>query len=1016
MPAAKLCTSVTKLLCLALFLATAFARGATIRVPADQPTIQAGINAASNGDTVLVAPGTYYENIVIDTKEITLTSEQGASKTILDGGTNDTVLTIRNTPSIATTINGFTVQGGKNTNQFIAGGIHILRGGASIANMTFGANYGGQIYVESGSALISSNTITSSPFQTPQCINGWDVIKMYGLSTVVDPGGKAVPTRILNNLIEGDGICTGLAIRGNGGDLEVTNNIIRNNIYGISTYPTGLIVRQNLIYGNRDGALFIAHPISGSNNPSSYTDPPDFFIVNNTIVNNARNTGVSGVNGSIFLDSSRAKVAFINNLLIGGSSFPVIHCQPSSDYTPVIFDHNDLYNNAGPLVDSACPTISGINGNISLPAGFANSSDLHLAPGSPAIDAGNNSAPNLPSTDLDGNPRIQDSAGNGFTTVDMGAYEATGTQNTTPSALTLTSSGYYVNPGTVTLTAAFSPANSPVRPVSFYQDGNFLFSAPLSPATPVSTDVTLNKPGVYSFTAKLDAAAGFSPATSVVIYVYVASPNGQLAPTSTTLAASANPVPVGQGLRLISMVTSSASGTPPTGTVTFYDGNTPLGTMPLDTTGHAVYPTSALSAGVHTLHSVYNGDTLYAQSTSPNISVTVQLVPSTTTLTITPNPSVAGQPLAATVQVAPIASSPYSSQLCLCTVTVTIAGVPANVASTYTQPLQNGSATFNFGLGFGAGTYTLSAAFNGSATFASSNSAPVQQVVAIAPTTIGLTASPNPVVQRQTVNFTAVITAPLSAVIPPGVITFFDGATSIGSAPYGSAGPIPVNQISNTATVTIGTDTLSAGTHTITASYPGTSSFLPSVSAPVTVTVTPMDFAIAVSNTAMTIQTEHHLTTNVTLTSIGAFADKLTLGCANLPPHASCTFDTNSVQLLPNGTATAKLTVDTDDVLGFRAALSQPQRPGPRTSGPIAFALLLPVGFLGLAALSRRRQTLPRLLLLIVATFAATLSITGCDGLYPASTAPGVYTIQVTASGAASGLSHSAPITVTVTK
>ncbi|MBN1465227.1 hypothetical protein JXA02_05660 [candidate division KSB1 bacterium] len=45
-----------------------------IRVPQDQPTIQAGISTSANGDTVLVADDTYYENINFKGKAITVAS------------------------------------------------------------------------------------------------------------------------------------------------------------------------------------------------------------------------------------------------------------------------------------------------------------------------------------------------------------------------------------------------------------------------------------------------------------------------------------------------------------------------------------------------------------------------------------------------------------------------------------------------------------------------------------------------------------------------------------------------------------------------------------------------------------------------------------------------------------------------------------------------------------------------------------------------------------------------------
>jgi hypothetical protein len=983
---------------LILFLVDTFVASAanTIKVPANQPTIQDAINAASTGDTVLVAPGTYYENLVIDAKEITLTSEQGAATTTIDGGQKGTVLTIKNTPSLATTISGFTLQNGLSGNYQIAGGIYVVKAGATISSMTLDRSNFGQIFVRDGSITLTSSVVSNGPVSTTQCQT--DVIQLFGVSTVVNANGVLAPTQILGNLIEGDGTyCSGLAIRGNAGDLVVANNTIRYNEFGISAYPTGLTVRQNLIYGNFSGALFIGHPfVTGPE-----TDPADFFVVNNTLFNNV-SPQANGSIGAVLLDAEYAKIAFINNIIAENSSVPVLQCLSPPNYTPVILDHNDIYNTLGPITDKVCPTPTPADGNISAAPSFVSSTDFHLPPGSPAIDAGNNSAPTIPSTDLANNPRIQDNTGLGYGVIDMGTYESAGAQNATTSVLALTSSSYYLPPGSITLTAALLPQNSPSRSVSFYQDGNFLSSGVLTPSAPFSININLTKPGVYSFIAKLDAAPGFSPAVSVVIYVYVTQP--ATSPSTTTLVATPNPAYALQPITLTATVSGTGT-TTPTGTVTFYDGTATLGSAPLDNSGHAAFttvPAMGLTAGTHLLKATYSGDSTYASSTSPTFTETIQINPVSLAANITPSPATAFQLVTLNLQVTSLSPVPISQMCTVCSFTVNVTGpsaVPPD-PTTVDVASHNGVNGLQYVVS-NTGTYTFTVTFNGGSFFASST-ATVPLTVGIAPLTLGLTASPTIADQHQTVTLTARITAPNSIATPVGAVVFSDGSTSFASV------PIPASLASNSATVIATTASLTPGTHTITASYRGLPDYSPTVSAPVTVTINPLDYTVTTSNPAITIKTEHHLAIKVNLASIGGFTDKIALNCANLPPHASCYFDKNSLLLLPDGTATTDLTIDTDDVRGY-ARNESPRRPN-----SISFALLLPTGVL-LLATARRRRSILRLLLLLSTIGSLALTLNGCSGLYPKSTAPGVYTINITGAGATTGLQHTQPITLTVT-
>lgn len=114
--------------------------------------------------------------------------------------------------------------------------------------------------------------------------------------------------------------------------------------------------------------------------------------------------------------------------------------------------------------------------------------------------------------------------------------------------------------------------------------------------------------------------------------------------TTTTLAASSTTPTTGTAVNLTATVAETGGTSVPTGTVTFKDGTTTLGTMTLNGTGVAVYATSALAVGAHPLTAMYGGDSANAASSSAAVTVTVASPPvPTVTIAVAPTSIVLGK-------------------------------------------------------------------------------------------------------------------------------------------------------------------------------------------------------------------------------------------------------------------------------------------------------------------------------------------------------------------------------------
>ena len=147
--------------------------GKVLNVPGECPTVQAAIDAASDGDTIVVQPGIYVENLRLNGKNIKLTSidpldSTVVSETIIDGNQKGAVIRIDDGETDAV-ITGFTITNG--TGRTLdgighGGGIFVRNSGATISYNNIVNNSvagrGGAIYLSGAYALISNNHIAGN--------------------------------------------------------------------------------------------------------------------------------------------------------------------------------------------------------------------------------------------------------------------------------------------------------------------------------------------------------------------------------------------------------------------------------------------------------------------------------------------------------------------------------------------------------------------------------------------------------------------------------------------------------------------------------------------------------------------------------------------------------------------------------------------------------------------------------------------------------------------------------------
>ncbi|MDX6211624.1 MAG: hypothetical protein QOF82_711, partial [Frankiales bacterium] len=371
-------------------------------------TVQAAASAAQPGDTVLVASGTYTENVTLNhsgtaTAPISFAPEAGANVTMSGQIHGFTVSGTTSTPTSWINISGFNVT---RTTQY---GIYL--------------KYGAHITLDSNHVTFSGQPVNGSSSQGIYLIGTTDSLITNNVTDHNTDTGIYATTGTTNVEIRGNTsysnarqytrAATGIDVRAPGNTID-RNRVYNNEDSGIQLYngADGTVVYDNLSYGNGDhgidvlnstGVTVVANSIynnvtAGINFEGNSTAPSTGGTVRNNIsVDNGLSSAAT--KGDIRVDA--------NSLTGTTLDYDLTYLKASG--TMVTWGTKQ-YTTLSALATATGQETHGLdNQNGGDPKWVSPATgDFHLQAGSRAIDSAASSAKNQPATDLEGTDRVDD--------------------------------------------------------------------------------------------------------------------------------------------------------------------------------------------------------------------------------------------------------------------------------------------------------------------------------------------------------------------------------------------------------------------------------------------------------------------------------------------------------------------------------------------------------------------------------------------------------------------------------